>query len=679
MTTPVTPIAAAPVVPDRTNRTVFPSQSFNWYTWMHDSLYPGINSQAAATYDNALTALAAVQAKGLSNQYKGIYAAGTTYAQGDCVVYNNTFYLSNVAGNVGNTPSSSPTQWAAVSQLRYAGVSNTVNASVTLNNGSPAVQRFAHTTPGWTVTLPDLTTFPAAQSAPFFILCNDGLTDLKVLDSAGVCRGFCPPGGQVQCEAYDVSTATGGWQLDGANLFGITASYENTALTLGTGTQSLKLVQVDTNRTALAYSAGGNTYAFVYDASANAWGSPVLLDTGNGVLDLVAISSTQYAAVVNNGGKLKVCPFTVGVSGTTVTAGTASGVGDTLSTFFGTVVLGTSLLTCYSTATATSICAVSIGSNTATLGTATVIRAVTQAAQILSFGTTAVVLAYNGTNNAISTYTVSGTTIALGTTVTIAGTLWSTTTQVWKTLPSPVANSFMLVNQNSTTNWLWAQYTVTGTSIAAAGTGTLTATASDPNTSLDCSLVNGRLLVAYYTANEFLQSYLFSFAPAASAVALSLASAVPFTGATNPPVIPAPTTGATSAKVMISSSSATRVYQIDCSTATPSLLGQRHLLGTGDINLPARTDSKGRRNPQTLTGSMGTAAIPIWSSGAYNKRNVTLMAGLNREFEVIQDLPEYGSNVYLGLNSYDAWVAADSAAANANGGLFLQRFEMANP
>lgn len=46
--------------------------------------------------------------------YEGAYASGTTYAQGQGVTYSEQIYISLVAGNVGNTPSSSPTYWQAI-------------------------------------------------------------------------------------------------------------------------------------------------------------------------------------------------------------------------------------------------------------------------------------------------------------------------------------------------------------------------------------------------------------------------------------------------------------------------------------------------------------------------------------------------------------------------------------
>ena len=44
--------------------------------------------------------------------YRGDYNTSTTYAVNDAIYYNQKVYISLVASNIGNTPDSSPTQWA---------------------------------------------------------------------------------------------------------------------------------------------------------------------------------------------------------------------------------------------------------------------------------------------------------------------------------------------------------------------------------------------------------------------------------------------------------------------------------------------------------------------------------------------------------------------------------------
>ncbi len=50
----------------------------------------------------------------LLSNYRGDYAAGTTYAQGESVTDVGVGYVSKVDSNTGNTPSSSSTQWKEI-------------------------------------------------------------------------------------------------------------------------------------------------------------------------------------------------------------------------------------------------------------------------------------------------------------------------------------------------------------------------------------------------------------------------------------------------------------------------------------------------------------------------------------------------------------------------------------
>jgi len=59
------------------------------------------------------------------------YAAGTTYSLGQVAVSGGTIYRSLVDGNIGNTPSTSPTQWAA-----YAGGANVAGIVALASNSA---------------------------------------------------------------------------------------------------------------------------------------------------------------------------------------------------------------------------------------------------------------------------------------------------------------------------------------------------------------------------------------------------------------------------------------------------------------------------------------------------------------------------------------------------------------
>jgi hypothetical protein len=71
-----------------------------------------VAQQAAEAQSTADTAQATADAVAAVS-FQGAYDAGTTYAQGASVDYSGTIYVSLINSNIGNTPSSSPTDWVA--------------------------------------------------------------------------------------------------------------------------------------------------------------------------------------------------------------------------------------------------------------------------------------------------------------------------------------------------------------------------------------------------------------------------------------------------------------------------------------------------------------------------------------------------------------------------------------
>jgi hypothetical protein len=79
---------------------------------------------AASDVATALNAMPSVQTMMAqsSSKYQGVYSAGTTYALNATVIDSSGYgYTSLVAGNVGNTPASSPTQWGPAPLLTTSG------------------------------------------------------------------------------------------------------------------------------------------------------------------------------------------------------------------------------------------------------------------------------------------------------------------------------------------------------------------------------------------------------------------------------------------------------------------------------------------------------------------------------------------------------------------------------
>ena len=65
-----------------------------------------------------------------------VWMIGTIYASGDLIQYNNLNYRSLVAGNTGNTPSSSPAQWQLVDPANPGQSKSAFQANAAFNNGN---------------------------------------------------------------------------------------------------------------------------------------------------------------------------------------------------------------------------------------------------------------------------------------------------------------------------------------------------------------------------------------------------------------------------------------------------------------------------------------------------------------------------------------------------------------
>lgn len=75
------------------------------------------SATAAATSasDAATSATAAAISAGLNN-FQGAFSAGTTYSQGESVIYNSAYYISLVDSNIGNTPDTATAYWQPLVQ-----------------------------------------------------------------------------------------------------------------------------------------------------------------------------------------------------------------------------------------------------------------------------------------------------------------------------------------------------------------------------------------------------------------------------------------------------------------------------------------------------------------------------------------------------------------------------------
>ena len=89
---------------------------------------PGVPGQAGTAGPQGATGATGPQGPPVAN-FTGNYVSSTNYALHDAVSFNGSTYVSLVAGNIGNTPSLSPGQWAVLAAQGVAGPAGAVGPS----------------------------------------------------------------------------------------------------------------------------------------------------------------------------------------------------------------------------------------------------------------------------------------------------------------------------------------------------------------------------------------------------------------------------------------------------------------------------------------------------------------------------------------------------------------------
>lgn len=316
MPTNPAPIAAAPDAPDRADRATFDSRATAWATYQKDTLVPGVNAHTAATYANAVEALAAAETAGaaataaVNASNAAEWNPATNYAVG-VVVWSPTDLLSyrrKVAGVSATDPSLDAVNWAplAAGAAGAADVALAAGAQLVLTSASDVVQRVTATGLGASIKLPDATGL--AKGPDKAVVVNAGAYPLGVLDGADQIIGQILGGDTVRFHLSSVATAAGAWEWDG-NVDPWWLSSE-----VGTDAfQSLELFRLTADATLLVYRdlagypcvryvahpAGGAVSvgaAYVLEAASNQ-----VLTAGSLLLDasraLLLLSSGKFALV----------------------------------------------------------------------------------------------------------------------------------------------------------------------------------------------------------------------------------------------------------------------------------------------------------------------------------------------------------------------------------------------
>ncbi len=263
-----------------------------------------------------------------------------------------TAFSSALPAQTGNngkfvTTDGTAASWAALpTQIGIGG--QTTTAPITLTAASVAAQSLSSTSLGAAVTLPDATTL--TKGVPVFSLYNSGCYTLLIKDSAGTLIGFIEPLAYAQCSLTDNATAPGAWVLLGASLFGLDAGATVTlGSSLGSAPSAMLYVNLDATRELLIISGGLSVHAVVWDNTAMAFGSPVLVRTADVSANLAAIKTSTDKVLVNTASSTAFQSVILSFSGTTITVNTAATatLAASLTGMFELVAVGTSWVSNY--------------------------------------------------------------------------------------------------------------------------------------------------------------------------------------------------------------------------------------------------------------------------------------------------------------------------------------------
>jgi hypothetical protein len=473
-----TPPTTPPALPQRADRATFSSRVDAGFTWFQTAVTEvyglaqnavnnateALNSASAAstsagtatTQANLATAQAAAAAA-LTNALPHNPSTSYTLAQPAISNVNFLAYRRKSAGTSATDPSLDPTNWAATSSSANGGT--LITGSVTLTSASAGAMSISPSSYGQGMTLPDATT--CLKSSELFSAINTSDYDYFINDSTGTRLGFIRAKGFFAIGLADNATAAGKWVPRGLSHFGITAGFTNTTLTNSGAVK--EIIDIDANRQFFLFGST-NLYGVIFDKSSNTWGSALTIRTGAGNTKYTAILSASnqiLVASMNTTTGMELVTITLN-GGVTMTLNSGTKLSFTHSTTVSTmgklIAVGSSFVLSCSRGQS-EIRAITISGTTPTIGNLTY-QYGTVVCQM--FATGSVVRTVTNNDNILSCvpYTVSGTTLTVGTEA-----QFSTGTFI------NLTRSFMNGNGNIVTQWF-----DTGTGAAYASIFKLTGT-----------------------------------------------------------------------------------------------------------------------------------------------------------------------------------------------------------
>jgi hypothetical protein len=306
---------------------------------------------------------------------------------------------------------SSPVAGGGIAQVTTATTATTLTSTATLLQITPASY-------GVTVTLPDATTCPVG--GPLHCIDNKGAYPVRIANTSGTLLGFVFAGVVSYINLDNKSTAAGVWAISSNELVGASARL----LTTGIRTV-IQCLSVDADREYLqGHNASGHLVGVVYNKTTNTFGSVTAIRTvggGSNYIDPAILSAANQILVCSCGnGAATFEAVVLTLTGTSIAVGTAATA--TLSASISSfadgcelIAVGSSFVTSYIVTTpAAQIRALSISGTTVTIGAASVLTGTAGGLQAAS-GSVVVTASNTASNLYTIPYTVSGSTLTLGT------------------------------------------------------------------------------------------------------------------------------------------------------------------------------------------------------------------------------------------------------------------------
>jgi hypothetical protein len=329
----------------------------------------------------------------------------------------------NQGGNSGKflTTDGTNASWAragvSIAQVTTATTATTLTYIPTLLQITPASY-------GVTVTLPDATTCPVG--GPLHCIDNRGAFPVRIVNTSGTLLGFVFAGVVSYISLDNNSTAAGVWAISSNELVGASAQLSsNVTITncidLGGSRELLVGTNLSTYAVGVVYDKSTNTFGAVTTIRAVALsGVRAILSAADQALVVSCNSTTGFEAV------------TISISGTTITVNTAatatlSGNFVGFNTETGLIAVSTSFVTSYTvTGTICQIRALTVSGTTVTIGAASIPTGTMGAGSLgaFIFASGSVVVAISATAATalyFQPYTVSGSTLTIGTGASVAG------------------------------------------------------------------------------------------------------------------------------------------------------------------------------------------------------------------------------------------------------------------